>query len=73
MAPCSVPFQVPFSGRAELQNPQQGDVSNCESVGRVEAFCGRSRGVLYSPPHIPSRSEQIWVYSEWNLVGISDW
>ena len=45
MAPSSVPFQVPFSGRAELQNPQQ--VSNCEGVRRVEAFCGRSGALLW--------------------------
>jgi len=28
---------------------------------------------FYSPPHILSGSEQIWVYSERNLVGILDW
>jgi len=47
VAPCSVPFQIPFSGRAELQNPWQGDVDNCESIGGVEAFCGRSRAFLW--------------------------
>ena len=45
VAPHSVPFQVPFSSRAKLQNPQQGDVSNCEGVRRVEVFCGRSRAL----------------------------
>ena len=38
--------------------------------GKVYIHCER---VLYSPPHILSGSEQIWVYSERNLIGISDW
>jgi len=47
MASRSIPFQIPLSGRVELQNPWQGDVGNCESVGGVEAFCGRCGALLW--------------------------
>jgi len=47
MASCCIPYQIPFSGGAELWNPWQRDVGNCESVGGVEAFCGRCGASLW--------------------------
>jgi len=74
MAPCSVPFQIPFSGRAELWNPWQGDVGNRESVGGVEAFHRRCRASLWyldglQKPTIFYDGQKLnWRQARWSLL-----
>jgi len=38
VAPHSIPFQIPFSSRVELQNPRQGDVGNLRALEEWRHF-----------------------------------